>query len=70
MGIKDRIIVITWANKIVGKNHHIESVEAKEDQMLHQVKYFKGMFIELFQKGLPPFWDEYGKLISQSDYQA
>ena len=34
MGIKDVISVITWANKVIGKHHHIESVQAKEDQML------------------------------------
>ena len=38
--------------------------------MVHQVKSFKGLFVELFQKGLPPFWDEDGKLISQYEYQA
>ena len=41
MGIKDRIVVITWARKFVGKHQHIESVQAKEDIMLQHVKYFK-----------------------------
>ena len=69
MGIKDMLEIITWERKAIGKNHHIESVEAKEDQMLHQVKYFKGLSVELLQKGLPSFWDEDGKLISESEYQ-
>ena len=48
VGIGDRIIVITWARKFIGKNHHVESVQAKENQMLQQVKSFKGLFSELF----------------------
>ena len=68
MGIKDGITVITWDVKFIGKHQHIETVQAKEDIMLHQVKSFKGLFVELFQKGMPPFWDEDGKLISQSEY--
>ena len=64
VGIKDRITVITWARKVIGKHHHIESVQAKADQMLQQVKSFKGLFTERFQKGPPSFWDEDGKLIS------
>ena len=37
--------------------------------MLQHVKYFKGLLTLLFPKGNPSFWDEYGKLISQSKYQ-
>ena len=40
------------------------------DQMLQWVKSFKGLFLELFQKGIPSFWDEEGKYIPQSDYQT
>ena len=47
VGIRDRIIVITWTRKVIGKHHHAESVQAKANPMLQQVKYFKGLFIEL-----------------------
>ena len=70
MGIKDRITVITWARKVIGKHHHIESAQEKADQMLQQDKSFKGLFVELFQKALPHFWDEDDKLIYQFKYQA
>ena len=70
MGIKDRIVVITWARKVVGKLQHIETVQANIDIMLHQVNTFKGSFMSLFQKGLPSFWEEDGKLLSQLEYQA
>ena len=69
MGIKDIIAIITWASNVLGKHHHIESVQAKVDKMLQQVKSFKGLFIELFKKVMPSFWDEHGKLISQFEYQ-
>ena len=55
MGIKDMTAVINWARKIIEKHHHIESVQAKADQMLQQVKSFKGLLIKLFQKCLPSF---------------
>ena len=70
MGIKDRIAVITWARKVVVKHQHIETVQAKIDIMLHQVKTFKGSFVSLFQKRLPSFWEENGRLVSQAEYQA
>ena len=31
--IRDRIVVITWERKIIGKHYHIESVQEKADQM-------------------------------------
>ena len=66
MSIKYRITIITWVRNIIGKHHHIESVQAKPGLMSHQVNYFKVLFVELFQKGLPPFWDEDGKTIHHS----
>ena len=48
MIINDRIAIITWARKVVGKHQHIETVQAKIDIMLHQVKNFKGSFMSLF----------------------
>ena len=34
MDIKDKITVITWAIKVIGNHHHIESVQEKAYQML------------------------------------
>ena len=58
MGIKDRITVITWDRKVVGKHHHIETVQAMIGIMQHHVNIFKGSFVSLFQKGFPSFWEE------------
>ena len=68
--INDRITMITWAKKLVGKHHHIDIVQAKIDIMHYKVKVFKGSFVSLFQKGFPSFWEEYGRLFSQVEYQA
>ena len=65
LGIKDRITMISWERKVIGKNHHLDNVEEMADHMLELVKSFKVLFLELFQKGLPSFWDEDGKSISQ-----
>ena len=64
MGIKDMLEIITLVRNIIGKHHHIESVQEKSKQMLQQVKSFKALFIELFEKVLLYFWDDDGKLIS------
>ena len=45
MGIKERILVITLEGNVIGKHHHIESIQEKAYQMLQQVKYFKGLFV-------------------------
>ena len=34
MRINDIITIITWVRTVIGKHHHIESVQAKEDLML------------------------------------
>ena len=48
MGFKDRIEVIFWSRKVVGKNQYIEIVQANIDIILHQVKTIKGSFMPLF----------------------
>ena len=69
IGIKYKTRAITWTRNIIGKHRHIESVQAKYDNMLQQVKSFKDLFTKLYRKGIPSFWNEDGKLISQSEYQ-
>ena len=62
--------MITWARKVLEKHQHLETVQAKIDIMQHQVKMFIGLCKPLFQKGLPSFWEENGKLLSQVEYHA
>ena len=62
--IQDRVLVITWARKVVNKYHHLETVQAKIDVMHHQVKEFIELFNPLFRRGLPFFWEEKGGMWS------
>ena len=45
-------------------------MQAKVDIMQHRVKMFIELFTQVFKKGLPFFWEEGGKLLSQVDYHA
>ena len=65
MEIRDRLAIILWARKLVNKHNLVKVVQEKENHMLMEVKYFKKMFQEQFDEGLPPFWDDNGKLFSQ-----
>ena len=69
-GIKDIISVIICERKVVSKHKHLETVHAKIDIMNHQIKFFIDLFSPLFKKGLPFFWEEKGKMLSQIEYHA
>ena len=68
MEIRDRLTIILWARKFINKHNLVKVVQEKENQMLLEVKDFKKMFQEQFDEGLPPFWDDKGKLFSQEQY--
>ena len=55
LGIKDRISIITWERKVVGKHQHLDIVQAKIDIMQPHVKIFIELFTPVFKKGLPFF---------------
>ena len=68
MEIKDRIAIILWARKFINKHNLVKVVQEKANKMLLEVKDFKKMFQKHFNEGLPPFWDNNGKLFSQEQY--
>ena len=68
MGIRDRITIIIWARKFIGKHNHVKNVQEKTNQMLLHIKDFKRLFQKLFDDGLPYFWDNGGRLFSQEKY--
>ena len=68
MGIRDWIAIILWPRNFINKHNLVKVVQEKSNQMLLQFKYFKQMFQEHFDEGLPPFWDDNGKLFSQEQY--
>ena len=67
-GIRDKIFVITWARKVVNQYHHLETVEAKIDIMMHEIKVFIDMFNPLLKIELPLFWQEKGGMWSKKEY--
>ena len=54
---------------MVNKHRHLDTVQAKIDVMVHQLKLFRYMFDPLFKKGLPFFWEEKGAMLTQKEYQ-
>ena len=66
--IQYRILVIKWERKVVNKYHNLETVQEKIGVMHHQIKEFIELFIPLFKKGLPFFWEEKEGILSQNEY--
>ena len=64
IGIRYKLAIILWAIKFINKHNLVKVVQDKTNQMLLHVKYFKQMFQEHFDEGLPPFWDDNGQLLS------
>jgi hypothetical protein len=69
MNITNRISVITWARRILGKYSHVENVEVKAGEIREEAIKFKKQFEKLVNKGLPAFWNEQNELIPQAEYK-
>ena len=48
----------------------MKMVQDKANEMLSEVNNFKQVFKELFEDGLPSFWDEEGWMFSQEHYHS
>ena len=48
----------------------MKTVQDKANEMLSEVNNFKQVFKELFEDGLPSFWDEEGRMFSQEHYHS
>ena len=68
IGVKDRIAMVLWAKMFIHKHHLMKVVQDKADEMVSQVNEFEQAFKELFEDGLPSFWDEEGRMFSQEHY--
>ena len=60
IGIKDRVSIVLWSKKFINKHQLMKIVQAKANQMSSQIKYFRMNFQNLFDDGLPSFWDDEG----------
>ena len=56
--IRDRVVVISWARKVIGKYKMLDTVQAKVDFISHKVKEVINLFTPLVSKGIPFFWEE------------
>ena len=68
MGIQDKVIVVSWARRVIGKYRMMETVQAKMDIINHRVKEVIGLFTPLVNKEIPFFWEEKWPLLTQEEY--
>ena len=59
-----------WQKMFIEKHDMKTNVKAKAQQMQKKVQQFKGTFKDLFEKGLPSFWDGNGKMILKGKYDS
>ena len=68
VGIQDRTNLIAHAKKYIVKDALAKDVTMKSNFLKIRAKQFKHMFKNLFDNGLPNFWNEEGAMIVESDY--
>ena len=66
--IQDRIVVITWARRVVHKHRHLKMVEVKWNFMHKHINEFASLFNPLVKRGLPFFCEGKVPMLSQKEY--
>ena len=67
--IQDRTNLIAQAKKYITKVKMLQDTIAKSKYMLSRVDDFRVIFRDVFEHGLPNFWDEHGVFLSEDEYQ-
>ena len=67
-GIQEKVIVASWARKLIGKYRMLDSVQAKVDIIIHKIKEVADLFNPIVNRGIPFFWEEKGPVLSQQEY--
>ena len=67
-GIQEKVVIASWARKVIGKYIMLDTVHAKVDIISHRVKEVTNLFTPLVNRGIPFFWEEMGPLLSQEEY--
>ena len=70
IGIKDRVAIVLGSKKFINKHQLMKVVQDKVNEMSSRVNDFRRAFRELFEDGLPYFWDEAGRIFSQEHYHS
>ena len=66
-GIQDRVDHIVQAKKYIVKDSLEREVALKENFLKGRTDEFKNMFKNVFNQGLPSFWDEEGTIITENE---
>ena len=67
-GVENRYDLLFNAKKYIMKRDIIEVVTEKENFLFQRSKGFKVLFEDLFELGLPFFWNEEGDVLSDVAY--
>ena len=67
-GIKDRTDLITQAKKYIREEKMLQDTSAKAKYMLRRVNDLRIIFRNVFENGIPNFWDEHGMFLLEIDY--
>lgn len=67
--VKDRIMVIMWAIRVICKHNFVNNVKTKAEEMKNATRQMKIIFQPLFKIGLPAFWDPLGRLVPVTGHQ-
>ena len=67
-GIRDKTNLISQVNKYIIKEKMLQDTTAKAKYMHARVDDFIIIFRNVFENGLPNFWDEHGMFLSENDY--
>ena len=68
-GIEDREDLIAQAKKYIIKDRLLKDIAVKANYLLRRDDDFKIIFKDIFEQGLPNFWDEQGLFLSNIEYQ-
>ena len=68
-GVEDISDLISKARKNIIKDRLLNDIATKANYLLRRVEDFKIIFKEIFEQGLPNFWDEHGLILSDVEYQ-
>jgi hypothetical protein len=66
--IQDRVDLIVQAKKYIVKYSLAREVALKANFLKGRAEDFKNMFKNVFNQGLPSFWDEEGTVIAENEY--
>ena len=56
--IRDIVVIISWARKVIGKYIMLDTVQDKVDIISHKIKELINLLTPLVSRGVDFFWEE------------